>query len=63
MPRVQRDSGAPVKVLVEADGGSRGNPGLAGYGAVVFSPDHQTVLGRPVMPSAMRPTMSPSTGA
>lgn len=45
MPRVQRDSGAPVKVLVEADGGSRGNPGLAGYGAVVFSPDHQTVLG------------------
>jgi broad specificity phosphatase PhoE/ribonuclease HI len=24
-----------VKVVVEADGGSRGNPGLAGYGAVV----------------------------
>lgn len=45
MLRVQRDSGAPVKVLVEADGGSRGNPGLAGYGAVVFSPDHETVLG------------------
>lgn len=45
MPRVQRDPGAPVKVLVEADGGSRGNPGLAGYGAVVFSPDRQTVLG------------------
>ncbi|MFC0114178.1 bifunctional RNase H/acid phosphatase [Kibdelosporangium aridum] len=25
----------PVKVVVEADGGSRGNPGPAGYGAVV----------------------------
>jgi probable phosphoglycerate mutase len=28
-----------VKVIVEADGGSRGNPGNAGYGAVVKSPD------------------------
>jgi probable phosphoglycerate mutase len=28
-----------VKVIVEADGGSRGNPGKAGYGAVVRSPD------------------------
>lgn len=45
MPRVQCDPGAPVRVLVEADGGSRGNPGLAGYGAVVFAPDHETVLG------------------
>lgn len=33
-----------MKVLVEADGGSRGNPGPAGYGAVVFSADHATVL-------------------
>lgn len=33
-----------MKVLIEADGGSRGNPGPAGYGAVVFSADHQTVL-------------------
>lgn len=33
-----------MKVVVEADGGSRGNPGLAGYGAVVFSADHTTVL-------------------
>jgi broad specificity phosphatase PhoE/ribonuclease HI len=33
-----------VKVIVEADGGSRGNPGPAGYGAVVFSSDHQRVL-------------------
>ncbi len=33
-----------MKVLVEADGGSRGNPGPAGYGSVVWSADHQTVL-------------------
>lgn len=35
---------ARVKVLVEADGGSRGNPGPAGYGAVVWAADHRTVL-------------------
>lgn len=28
----------PVRVVVEADGGSRGNPGPAGYGAVVLDP-------------------------
>lgn len=33
-----------MKVVVEADGGSRGNPGPAGYGAVVWSADHSTVL-------------------
>jgi broad specificity phosphatase PhoE/ribonuclease HI len=33
-----------VKVIMEADGGSRGNPGPAGYGAVVFAADHATVL-------------------
>jgi ribonuclease HI len=33
-----------VKVLVEADGGSRGNPGPAGYGAVVYTADHAAVL-------------------
>ena len=33
-----------MKVVVEADGGSRGNPGLAGYGAAVFSADRTTVL-------------------
>jgi ribonuclease H / adenosylcobalamin/alpha-ribazole phosphatase len=33
-----------VKVLVEADGGSRGNPGPAGYGAVVWSADRSLVL-------------------
>ncbi|MFC8181239.1 bifunctional RNase H/acid phosphatase [Rhodococcus sp. NPDC057297] len=34
----------PVKVVVEADGGSRGNPGPAGYGAVVLSADRSEVL-------------------
>ncbi len=33
-----------VRVVVEADGGSRGNPGPAGYGAVVFSADRSAVL-------------------
>jgi len=33
-----------VKVVIEADGGSRGNPGPAGYGAVVLSADRATVL-------------------
>jgi broad specificity phosphatase PhoE/ribonuclease HI len=33
-----------VKVIVEADGGSRGNPGPAGYGSVVWSADHSAVL-------------------
>ncbi|WP_135455884.1 bifunctional RNase H/acid phosphatase [Mycobacterium sp. DL99] len=33
-----------MKVLVEADGGSRGNPGPAGYGAVVFDAEHSAEL-------------------
>ncbi|WP_144207273.1 bifunctional RNase H/acid phosphatase [Mycobacterium tilburgii] len=33
-----------MKVIVEADGGSRGNPGPAGYGAVVHSADRGTAL-------------------
>ncbi|ONM48649.1 bifunctional RNase H/acid phosphatase [Nocardia donostiensis] len=32
------------EVIVEADGGSRGNPGPAGYGAVVFDAAHTAVL-------------------
>ncbi len=32
------------RVVVEADGGSRGNPGPAGYGAVVFDADREAVL-------------------
>ncbi|GAA5120623.1 hypothetical protein GCM10023320_28180 [Pseudonocardia adelaidensis] len=31
-------------MIVEADGGSRGNPGPAGYGAVVLDPDTDQVL-------------------
>ena len=34
----------PEHVIVEADGGSRGNPGPAGYGAVVLDPDTDEVL-------------------
>ncbi|MGZ4528537.1 MAG: bifunctional RNase H/acid phosphatase [Mycobacterium sp.] len=33
-----------MKVIIEADGGSRGNPGPAGYGAVVLSADRSAVL-------------------
>ncbi|CQD16305.1 phosphoglycerate mutase [Mycobacterium lentiflavum] len=33
-----------MKVVIEADGGSRGNPGPAGYGAVVHDEDRGTVL-------------------
>ncbi|NLG55943.1 MAG: bifunctional RNase H/acid phosphatase [Rhodococcus sp.] len=32
------------RVIIEADGGSRGNPGPAGYGAVVFDRDRQRAL-------------------
>jgi broad specificity phosphatase PhoE/ribonuclease HI len=35
-----------VKVTVEADGGSRGNPGPAGYGAVVFAEDGSVLAER-----------------
>lgn len=33
-----------MKVIVEADGGSRGNPGPAGFGCVVWAEDHANVL-------------------
>ena len=33
-----------MRVIVEADGGSRGNPGPAGYGAVVLDPQTGAVL-------------------
>lgn len=33
-----------MRVIVEADGGSRGNPGPAGYGAVVYTADRSAVL-------------------
>ena len=35
---------APAKVIIEADGGSRGNPGPAGYGALVRDADTGVVL-------------------
>ncbi|MER5550847.1 bifunctional RNase H/acid phosphatase [Streptomyces sp. NPDC002793] len=35
---------APRSLVVEADGGSRGNPGPAGYGAVVLDPDTTATL-------------------
>jgi broad specificity phosphatase PhoE/ribonuclease HI len=38
-----RTKGA-LSVIVEADGGSRGNPGPAGYGTVVWSADRGAVL-------------------
>ncbi|GLY68227.1 bifunctional RNase H/acid phosphatase [Amycolatopsis taiwanensis] len=37
-------SDAPRRVIVEADGGSRGNPGPAGYGAVVKDAETGAVL-------------------
>jgi probable phosphoglycerate mutase len=33
-----------MRVIVEADGGARGNPGPAGYGAVVVDPDSGKVI-------------------
>jgi probable phosphoglycerate mutase len=33
-----------VRLIVEADGGARGNPGPAGYGAVVLDPHTDEVL-------------------
>ena len=50
-----------MKVIVEADGGSRGNPGPAGYGAVVWSADHTTVLAERKEAIGVPPTTSPST--
>ena len=35
-----------MRVAVEADGGSRGNPGPAGYGAVVLTPDGEVLAER-----------------
>jgi ribonuclease HI len=33
-----------LRVIIEADGGSRGNPGNAGYGAVVMNETATEVL-------------------
>ena len=37
---------APSRVVVEADGGARGNPGPAGYGAVVRTPAGEVLVER-----------------
>lgn len=39
-----RELTAPTKLIVEADGGSRGNPGPAGYGALVRDAETGAVL-------------------
>lgn len=39
-----RSSGPRRTLIVEADGGSRGNPGHAGYGALVRDPDTGVIL-------------------
>ena len=44
MPKLSGLSGAIVKLIIEADGGSRGNPGIAGAGAVVMDSDSGKVL-------------------
>ncbi|MHA7181117.1 reverse transcriptase-like protein [Arthrobacter sp. MDB2-24] len=40
----KQDQGAPARLIVEADGGSRGNPGHAGYGALVRDPETGRIL-------------------
>ena len=47
-------SGAAYRrLVVEADGGSRGNPGVAGYGALVRDPQTGAVLARRAAPLGM----------
>ena len=33
-----------MKLVIEADGGSRGNPGIAGSGTVIYEADGTTVV-------------------
>ncbi len=40
----QDQGGKPTRLIVEADGGSRGNPGHAGYGALVRDPASGRIL-------------------
>ena len=49
------------RLIVEADGGSRGNPGPAGYGALVRDADTGEVLAERAEPLGRRPTTSRST--
>ncbi|EUA00786.1 hypothetical protein I547_4776 [Mycobacterium kansasii 824] len=50
-----------MKVIIEADGGSRGNPGPAGYGAVVWTMDRSTVLAESKQAIGGPPTTSLNT--
>lgn len=40
----------PRRLIIEADGGSRGNPGVAGYGALVRDPESEQVLAQRAAP-------------
>jgi probable phosphoglycerate mutase len=40
------DSDVPAKLIIRADGGSRGNPGQAAYGALVYDAATQKMLNR-----------------
>lgn len=44
MPKLSGLSGAIVKFIIEADGGSRGNPGISGAGAVLIDADSGKIL-------------------
>lgn len=44
MPKLPGISGANMRLIIEADGGSRGNPGIAGAGAVVIDAETGKVL-------------------
>ena len=43
-PKRDEQAGVPARLVVEADGGSRGNPGHAGYGALVRDPETGRIL-------------------
>lgn len=44
MPKLSGISGSIVRIIIEADGGSRGNPGIAGAGAVLLDASSGNVL-------------------
>jgi broad specificity phosphatase PhoE/ribonuclease HI len=44
VPKLPGISGANMRLIIEADGGSRGNPGIAGAGAVVIDAETGKVL-------------------
>jgi ribonuclease HI len=56
-------SGEHVSVLIEADGGSRGNPGEAAYGAVLKDATTGEVVAERAGRSGSPPTTSRSTAA